>query len=385
MEELLNIRRTIHQHPELGFQEFNTSQLLKQSLLSKGLPADCIVPCAHPGFYADVYGSAPAASEPRCVALRAELDALAMQERNEDLSYRSVVPNVAHMCGHDGHMTILLGTAWSLLTQRDRFPSNYKVRFLFQPSEEMPPGGSQAMIKEGCLEGVDEVYGLHLAHAPLGKTVCRMGAMTSAGASLEIHISNSEDLERGDCILAGAEIIQQLMSIIPRDVSCFDHAVVSLCMVSTDGNTKTPARNMKIEGTTRMYSPETQQLVHSRIHTIVQSISSAHHCTGVVSIEEGYPAILNHSSHVPFLRSAISQVLGPASLLPSDPGTASEDFSRFLQHRPGAFLFLGNGVENVPHMTNFKFTEENLDLGMRLWLTLLGNRFGVEFDLDTFK
>jgi len=117
------VRRSIHQHPELSFQEHQTSQLLQNSLLSKGLPASALVSCAFPGFYADITGTGPAAPQSLCIALRAELDALPMQEGNLDLSYRSQIDGVAHTCGHDVHSTMLLGTAWALLAHLDQLSS----------------------------------------------------------------------------------------------------------------------------------------------------------------------------------------------------------------------------------------------------------------------
>ena len=181
------MRRSIHQHPELSFQEHQTSQLLQNSLLSKGLPASALVTCASPGFYADITGTGPAAPQSLCIALRAELDALPMQEGNLDLPYPSQVDGVAHTCGHDVHSTMLLGTAWALLAHLDQVPTNCSVRFIFQPSEEQRPSG--AMTASGCLEGVDEIYAIHSSALPLRQLICRDGVMMSVFCAFHILLS----------------------------------------------------------------------------------------------------------------------------------------------------------------------------------------------------
>ena len=364
------MRRRIHQHPGLSFQEHQTSQLLQNSLLSKGLPASALVTCASPGFYADITGTGPAAPQSLCIALRAELDALAMQEESLSLPYRSEVAGVAHMCGHDGHMSILLGTAWALLAQTQEIPSNCRVRLLFQLGEEKPPGGAKLMIEQGCLEGVDEIYALHCGKAGLGTAICLDSATTSFSSVLSVTISGEK------CILAGAEVIMQLSTLVPRQVTCFEAAVLSLGSVHTACESSGLPQEMAIKGTIRVFSQEVFSSISLQIHTLVLSISSVYDCNPLITIQEGYPATINHPLHAHYLRTAITRALGPESLVFDSPSSASEDFSRYLQRKPGALMMLGNG-NNVPHRTNFQFIEDNLRLGIRVWLALLEDRLGV--------
>lgn len=156
---LIEFRRWMHQNAELSFKEFNTQQRVKQYLLKLGVPESAIKPCAITGFVIDLQGTGEAKGEKFMIALRADLDGLPIKEKNEHLEYRST-GEAAHMCGHDGHTAALLGGVSLIVKNLDKLPSNKTVRFLFQPAEEGNRGAS-VMIKEGCMEGVDEVYGLH--------------------------------------------------------------------------------------------------------------------------------------------------------------------------------------------------------------------------------
>ena len=181
-------RRHIHQHPEPSHHEENTTQLIRDKLLSLGVPEDAIKDLGGKGLWADLRGKAPACGAQRCILLRADIDALTMNEQNEGLEYRSVNKGAAHMCGHDGHIACLVAFVPLFLSQLESVPSDHVVRCLFQPAEETL-GGARVMIEKGCLEGVDEVYGFHNVNLDsFGKIAIVKGPFMALSCTVMINI-----------------------------------------------------------------------------------------------------------------------------------------------------------------------------------------------------
>lgn len=384
MDELIALRRHIHQHPEPSFKETNTAQYLKEQLIQKGLAPEAITPCFEPGFYADIVGTGPAAAEGKCIAFRTELDALSTQEDNPDLPYKSQNDGVAHLCGHDGHMSIVMGTAWVLLKKRHLMPSNCKVRLLFQPAEEMPPGGALPMAEAGCLEGVDEVYAFHNMNNPEGTIVCRDSTMFSQVTIVEIKVLGKgghgayPNLNK-DCVLTSAYILTQIHTVIPRNVSCFKEATLTICQMHAGSAHNVLPDSAWMEGTIRTYDEEVRQTIKDRVKTIAEHTALAHGCTAEVTFEDRYPATINHPANAQFVRQAASRAFGQDQVIDFNPAVASEDFSYFLQRKPGAMVFIGNGPNHMLHKANYAFHEPNLQRGITLWLTLLEDRMGINW------
>lgn len=385
MEELLALRRHIHQHPEPSFKEFQTSQLLKAQLIQKGLSPDAITPCFEPGFYADIVGTGPAVEHGKCIAFRTELDALTTQEDNPDLPYKSENDGVAHLCGHDGHMCIVMGTAWVLLRKRHLLPSNCKIRLLFQPAEESPPGGALPMAEAGCLEGVDEVYAFHNMNNPEGTIVCRDSTMFSQVTIVDIKVTGKGGHGAyphlsTDCILTSAYILTQLHSVIPRNVSCFKEATLTICQLHSGSAHNVMPDSAWMEGTIRSYEEEVRAKVKERVKVIAEQTALAHGCTAEVKFEDRYPATINHSTNALYVRQAAARAFGADQVVDFNPSVASEDFSYFLRRCPGAMVFVGNGPSTMLHKANYCFHEPNVQRGVTLWLTLLEDRMGVHWE-----
>mmetsp|Transcript_65246 Transcript_65246/g.74998 ORF Transcript_65246/g.74998 Transcript_65246/m.74998 type:complete len:231 (-) Transcript_65246:19-711(-) len=195
LEQLVAIRHEFHQYPEIGFNEWETRKRIFSFLEQNGADVSKIATYAKTGFTYDIVGTGDQETSKKTVAVRADMDALPMLELNHHLEYRSKVEGMAHMCGHDGHMTCLLGTAQVLLKNRHTFSKNQTVRLLFQPAEE-GPGGAKPMVDEGCLEGVDEVYGFHNGPYPLGQCQVSEGAVLTQVTTLHIRLRNNEGMPR---------------------------------------------------------------------------------------------------------------------------------------------------------------------------------------------
>ena len=242
------LRRELHAHPEAGFEETWTQARLRAALVDiAGVDAAAIAPCARTGLVVDIDG--PGAPTRR-IALRADMDALRMQEANPRLPYRSARDGFAHMCGHDGHMAGLGRAAALLARRRDRLPPHAGVRLLFQPAEEggrfeagWPHGGALPMIRGGALDGVDEIYGLHnLPTAPVGAVRVKAGAVMGRSSELRISVTGagghaSQPHNGVDPVVAGAHVVAALQTVVSRNVPAAESAVVS---VTT--STRAPAR-----------------------------------------------------------------------------------------------------------------------------------------------
>lgn len=187
LEKLINIRRHIHQNPEIAYEEYGTQKLLRDTIISYGLPEECIKECAKTGLVVDIQGQLPSEEKPFRIAIRADMDALPIKEKNPHLSYQSI-NGKAHACGHDGHMAMLLAASEILIKCRHNIPSHLTVRLLWQPAEE-GPGGAKNMIKEQCLEGIDEVYGLHnIPNFPEGQIRVKEGSFFAQPTIVKITI-----------------------------------------------------------------------------------------------------------------------------------------------------------------------------------------------------
>ncbi|CAK4171892.1 unnamed protein product [Aphanomyces euteiches] len=267
--DLTKIRRHLHENPELSFQDFKTQAFVRDYLIHQAhIPADQITDCARTGLtnfpaWSDD-PSPPTQTKLHCIAFRGDMDALPMTERNPHLQHQS---KVAHMCGHDGHTANLMGFA-SLAQQRCHvLPRHLTIRLLFQPAEE-GHFGAPAMIKEGCLDGVDQVYGYHNASYPLGNIHVKSGPIMAHGGLFTITISGPG----GHGIPAG-QFISSIQTIASRSISPHDSAIISICQIH--GGEVMPS-SVKLSGTTvRDFSPAVEATVKQRMTTIVEQTCAA--------------------------------------------------------------------------------------------------------------
>lgn len=363
---LINTRRDLHQYPELSLKEKRTGQVTAEAMEKLGLKIRRNL--WGEGFTADL--DVPGAKGR--VALRADMDALPLTELN-DVPYKSCNVGVAHMCGHDTHMTMNLGAARLLVENKGKLKRN--VRFIYQPSEETPPGGAKGMIEAGCLDGVDEVYGVH--NQPLlevGKVATCVGAMTAAADTIRIKLVGrgghaSRPHEALDPIPGAAALVTQLQSLVSRRVSPSAQAVVSITKFHAGTTHNIIPDYAELMGTVRTFDPALRDQLDQQIGVMTRGVAEAHGLAAEYEFERGYDSIVNHAGGVDAVKRAAAEVVGEANVDTKYPAqTWGEDFAYFLQHRPGAFFVVGSGnkqkgiIEPV-HSPRFNVDEQCLVIG----------------------
>jgi len=364
-DRLVAIRRDIHKHPELSFEEERTGEVVAQALESFGLSPTRQV--AGTGVVADVGdGDGP------IVVLRADLDALPMTEET-GLPYASVNPGVMHSCAHDGHTACLLGAA-ALLAEAP--PEGGRVRLLFQPAEERG-NGALVVCNEGWMEGVSAVFGIHVDNRwPAGHVVVSPGPCCAASRSFAIEIIGkgghaARPHEGVDAIVAGAAIVTAMQTIVAREVPAAKAAVVTVGHFVGGAHRSTLAGTASLKGTMRCFDEAVADHLRASVDRVVRGVAAAHRCTVAVEFGEGCPAVINDPDVVAVARRAATAVVGADRVLPlPHPNTGAEDFSFYLRHAPGAYARLGGrppeAAELVPtHNTRFDWDERTIAVGAR--------------------
>jgi hippurate hydrolase len=366
--ELTSLRRDLHAHPELGFEEHRTVEVVTREL--DRLRVEYHGRVGKTGVVAVIPGMRKESG--RSIGLRADMDALPMHEEN-DFPHASRFKGRMHGCGHDGHTAMLLGTARYLAATR-RFDGT--AYLIFQPGEE-GYGGGKAMIDDGLFERfpADEIYALHNWPAlPPGTIAVRPGPMMAAADRIEIHIEG-----RGghgahphlsvDPVLVAGHIITAAQSIVSRNVSPLDTAVVSLCAMHA-GNLAAMSvipREARLVGTVRTFRPQTQDAIERRLSDLVHSIAGAFGATAQLKYERAYPATVNSEREAEFAARVADMLVGSENVVRDlEPSMGSEDFSFMLQRRPGAYARLGQGGAEggcFLHNSRYDFNDEVIPLG----------------------
>ena len=370
-------RHDFHRFPETGFNERRTAERVASVLETLGLEV-------HRGVGGTgVVASLTVGQGAGVIGLRADMDALAMAEA-PDLAgtrpYASAHAGCMHACGHDGHMAMLLGAAQLLAARRD---FDGTVRFVFQPAEEHGRGAA-AMLADGLLTRfpMDEVYGLHnIPGLPAGHIATRVGGLMASEDNFVIRITG-----RGghaarphmaiDPLVIGAEIVLALQTLVARSVDPRHPAVVSCTEFLTDGLRNAIPTEVVIKGDTRSYAPEVQALLESRMRTLCEGICHGHGATCTVEYTHEFAPTVNWAQCVPVAVAAARAVVGAARVdADTPPMMISEDFGRFLQEIPGAFVFIGNGAGDEPgavplHNARYDFNDAIVPLGARYFAEL---------------
>jgi amidohydrolase len=359
-------RRDIHAHPELGYQERRTAALVAARLRDLGIEVRDGVGTT--GVVGVIRGHSPG----RTVLLRADMDALPIQEENE-VPYASRTPGVMHACGHDAHTAILLGAARLLAERRAEIAGT--VKLVFQPAEE---GGAGAlrMIEEGVLDDppVDAAFGLHVdADRYVGQVALRAGPAMAAADSFTITITGrgghaASPHRAVDPIVVGAQMITALQTLVSREVSPTEPAVVTVASLSAGTTDNVIPAVATLRGTVRTFSSEVRQQVEARLREIAQGIAAAMRATAEVSYRTGYPVLHNDPAQVELVRAVVGELLGPEAVVERGPVMGAEDFAFVLQRVPGAYLHLGvrNAAWTVPrpvHTAIFDLDEAALPIG----------------------
>jgi len=374
--QLVAWRRDFHRHPEVAFQETRTSAVVREFLESLGLP---VRSAGGTGLVAVLEGNPGG----KTVALRADMDALPVQEEGEK-DYRSLNRGVTHACGHDGHMAMMMAAAKVLTGRKSDFSG--RVVFLFQPAEERPPGGAKRMIEEGALESVDAVFGVHLWQPfPTGLIGVIKGPMLAQADNFSLVVKGkgghgAMPHTAVDPILAAAQIIVNCQSIVSRNVDPLKPCVVTFGTINGGTTHNIIPAEVAMAGTVRTFDLTVQALAERRLREIAEETAKAFGASCRVEYMTGYPAVVNDAAMVDFVTDVAKRVLGEGCLPPFDPVMGGEDFAYYLQKVPGAFIFLGagDGREFPHHHPAFDIDEQALPLGTLLLTSLALEFLGVK-------
>ncbi|MDP6167984.1 MAG: amidohydrolase [Candidatus Marinimicrobia bacterium] len=373
---LIQWRRDFHQYPELGFEEHRTSSIIAETLISFGMSPKTGV--GKTGVTADLnFGEGPT------IALRADMDALPMQETS-GLSFSSKHDGVMHACGHDGHMAMLLGVA-KILSQMDKELTG-TIRFIFQPAEE-GEGGARYMIEDGCLEGVDEIYGIHVwNYQPVGEVGTKEGPILAAADLFDIIIKGvgghgATPQGTVDAVIVAAHLIQALQTIVSRNTNPLESTVITIGEINGGHNFNIIADKVRLAGTTRAYTKENRSMIQRRMQEIIDGIAKSFGAEITFNYTDGYPPTINHAGPVKKVLQAAGKVVGPGA---GEPylSMGGEDFSYYLQKVPGCFFFVGSAPDgqrqfSTPHhCSHFNMDESALSVGTSVYLHLVEDILG---------
>jgi len=370
-EEIISTRRDIHKHPELGFEVHRTARIVAERLIELGL--DVQTGIGKTGVVGDLKcGDGPT------IALRADMDALPMQETG-NIDYISQNDGVMHACGHDGHTAMLLGAAKVLADKKDQI--NGTVRFLFQPAEE-GEGGAKYMIEDGCLDGVDEIYGIHLwNYQKYGEVGVKEGSILAAADEFEIIIKGvgghgATPQGSVDAVIVSAHLITALQTIVSRNTNPLESTVVSVGMVNGGYNFNVIADEVVLKGTARAYTEENRQMIKSRMKEIIEGIGHTFGASIEFNYRDGYPPTINDETAYEKLLASAKKIVGDGADYPY-LSMGGEDFSYYLQKIPGCFFFVGSAPENQPfrsvphHCSHFDIDERALLVGTSVFVQLI--------------
>lgn len=371
-QDMVSWRRDIHAHPETAFEEFRTSDIVADKLSELGIEV-------HRGLGGTgVVGTLTQGGGGDAIALRADMDALHIEEANE-FSYRSVNPGKMHACGHDGHTTMLLGAARYLAETRN---FSGTVHLIFQPAEENE-GGAKVMIEQGLFEKfpVSAVFGMHNKPGiPVGQFAIRPGPMLASFDIFEITIKGTGThaaLPNSgvDSIVVAGHMITALQTLVRSNVHPLDSAVVSVTQVHGGDTFNVIPEETVLRGTTRFYKEDVQDRVQAAFEHLVDRVASAFGAEAVLKYERRYPPLVNHEKETNIAAEVAASVVGPENVNRDIvPTMAAEDFAFMLQSVPGAYINVGNGPGEggcYLHNPSYDFNDDALIYGSSYWVRLV--------------
>ena len=369
-DEVVAIRRQLHQHPELSFCEKETAELIKKCLASKNIEFQSDI--AGTGVVATIKG----ASVRPTIALRADMDALPIHETT-DLPYRSVNEGVMHACGHDAHTAMLLGTAFILNDLRDKFSGTIKL--IFQPGEEKLPGGASLMIKEGVLDDVDLIIGQHVyPDLPCGEVGFYAGPYMASSDEVNITVKGrgghaAKPAERDNALLAAAKIVSKLSELYPEKGG---DVVLAFGSFIADGTYNVIPSEVNLKGTMRTFDEEKRKVLKDNILKVSKAIASEYGCETEVFIEQGYPSLKNDVKLTEKCAAFAKEILGEDKVKELPQLMTAEDFAWYSQKVPACFYRLGTsnsekGIKAKQHTSDFNIDENAMKIGIEtmVWIT----------------
>lgn len=363
---VVSLRREFHKNAELSFREFTTSKMISDELNNLGIKP---IHIAGTGIYADIEGKSPG----RTVALRADIDALPLSEISGD-EFSSRNPGAMHACGHDGHIAMLLGVARKLASDRS-FPG--RIRLLFQPAEEAPPGGAIKMIEEGAMNGVDYVLGQHVI-STLPSGVIGVNYDNGAAISDEFFIKisgpgghGSRPHETSDVVYVTSLFIVAAQALISRMTDQTQPSVLTFGTIKAGDRFNIIASTSEISGTVRTYSKDLRDKIRDGLKNLLESLCKVHGSDYSFHYEEGYPALINDRKVAAIVDKVAKSVVGSERVVYPPPTMGGEDFSRFLEVVPGAFFRLGvgnaeKGINAPQHSPRYRMDESALITGVEV-------------------
>ena len=371
--ELVATRRDLHAHPELAFQERRTSTLVAERLRALGYTVKTGV--GRTGVVGLMRGGATVSRSERKVLLRADMDALPIQEVNQ-VPYHSTVPGVMHACGHDAHVAIGLGVAKRLAAERSEWRGT--VKFVFQPAEESGKG-AQAMIDDGALDSptADAAFGLHLiSHLPVGTIAATAGAIMGSVDNWVVRIRGrgghaAMPQDAVDPVLAAAHVVTAVQSLVSRGADPFDHLVVSVTRVTAGTTSNVIPEEAELEGTIRTMGGPLYAEAPDRFGALVKSVAAAFGCTAAIEYARQTPPVVNDEAMTALVAGAARQIVGEKNVTARERMLGGEDFAFFLQRVPGCFAWVGcgnaeKGCDAPHHSPRFDIDEEAMVIGVDL-------------------
>jgi len=372
------LRRDIHAHPELCFQELRTADIVAQKLTDWGIPI-------HRGMgTTGVVGSVKAGTSSRAIGLRADMDALPIQERNT-FAHASTVPGKMHACGHDGHTAMLLAAAQYLATHRE---FDGTVYLIFQPAEE-GGGGAREMIKDGLFDKfpMDAVFGLHnWPGMPAGHFAASAGPVMASSNEFRITLQGkgghaAMPHNALDPVPVACQLVQAFQTIVSRNVKPIDAAVISVTMIHAGEATNVIPNTVELQGTVRTFSLEVLDLIEQRMREMSGQLCAAFGMKADFAFKRNYPPTLNSAAEAEFCRQVMADIVGADQVQTQEPTMGAEDFSYMLQAKPGCYAFIANGDGDhraighgggpcMLHNPSYDFNDALLPLGATYWVRL---------------
>ena len=374
-DEIIANRRDFHMYPELGFKEHRTAKVIAEKLRSYGIEVKTGV--GKTGVVGELHGK----NEEKTIVLRADMDALPVQEIS-DILYKSKNDGVMHACGHDGHMAMLLGAAKILSQNKDRFNGN--IRFIFQPAEE-GEGGARYMIADGCLNNVDEIYGMHLwNYQPYGEIGVKSGSIMAAADIFDVIIKGVGGhgaMPQGtvDAIVVASNLIMSLQTIVSRNTDPLQSTVITVGEINGGHGFNVIADEVKLRGTVRAMTEENRLMVKTRMQEIIDGVAKSTGAKIEMDYQDGYPPTINDVNATQFVASVANKIISSGAIEPYLT-MGAEDFSYYLQKVPGCFFFIGSAPSNtktmsVPHhCSHFDIDERALLVGTSVFVQLILDR-----------
>ncbi|MEI6384638.1 MAG: M20 aminoacylase family protein [Betaproteobacteria bacterium] len=380
---LAAVRKDIHSHPELCFQEFRTADIVAQKLTEWGIPVDRGMGTT------GVVGIIKSGTSTRSIGLRADMDALPIQEVNT-FAHASQHAGKMHACGHDGHTTMLLAAAQHLAKHKN---FDGTVYLIFQPAEE-GGGGAREMVKDGLFKKypMDAVFGIHnWPGLQVGQFAVSPGPVMASSNEFKITIcgkgSHAALPHNGvDPVPIACQMVQAFQTIITRNKKPVDAGVISVTMIHAGQATNVVANTCELQGTVRTFTADVLDMIESRMKKIAEHVCAAHDATVEFSFHRNYPSTINHESETAFTRNVLTQMVGAENVKQQEPTMGAEDFSYFLQELPGTYFFIGNGEGAhremghgagpcTLHNPSYDFNDDLIPLGGTVWVRIVESFF----------